>query len=519
MPVSSLSSDDSENEEYPVISSKEESTLEEGSTQDEKTSEETSYEIKRSRLLKHNSWKGNKTLTQCSSSLSPNLKATMKATSIKPKKSRSDKRRSAMIRASAYDLCQSLISNHFKVVDDIAALSKRNENLSARLQEMVVALKKQGRAHPFSVRQECEAETISLLKRIMRQAVSQSSKNKKGQRYNDTVLLDFSLSLWIVGGPQTYEILYDNMPGVFPSPTVIRGKLEKYNPSCVPGKRVQAVITFNLPFQINSLRMYFSGSIYLDTLLDIIKENNYPKKVLISEDATAIIPKREFHLRYNSILGGSLPLGESGLPDPDGGVVNSAMDIIQNLKLYPAATVKFVIMAQPLADSAPPIRIGTFASDNKMTSLDVKRRHAFINERLKQAGLERVMTGSDGDSREMKFMLQHLGLGMHVSYLKYSKNSDEYRFFQLCPGFVCNIICSDFVIQDVPHIATKLRTKLLKPELIPLGNYVATANDLQYLLEQRSKQKTLIRQGLLIIHFCANLARKFYIDCINFLFR
>ncbi|KAK4009282.1 hypothetical protein OUZ56_018398 [Daphnia magna] len=339
---SSLSSDDSENEEYPVISSNEESTLEkEGSTQDEKTSEETSYEIKRSRLLKHNSWKGNKTLTQCSSSLSPNLKATMKATSIKPKKSRSDKRRSAMIRASAYDLCQSLISNHFKVVDDITALSKRNENLSARLKEMVVALKKQGRAHPFSVGQECEAETISLLKRIMRQAVSQYSKNKKGRRYNDTVLLDFSLSLWIVGGPQTYEILYDNMPGVFPSPTVIRGKLEKYNPSCVP------------------------GSIYLDTLLDIIKENNYPKKVLISEDATAIIPKREFHLRYNSILGGSLPLGESGLPDPDGDVVNSAMDIIQNFKLYPAATVQFVIMAQPLADSAPPIRTGIFASDNK----------------------------------------------------------------------------------------------------------------------------------------------------------
>ncbi|KAK4009281.1 hypothetical protein OUZ56_018397 [Daphnia magna] len=109
------------------------------------------------------------------------------------------------------------------------------------------------------------------------------------------------------------------------------------------------------------------------------------------------------------------------------------------------------------------------------------------------------MTGSDGDSREMKFMLQHLGLGMRVSYLKYSKYSDEYRFFQLCPGFVCNIICSDFVIQDVPHIATKLRTKLLKPELIPLGNYVATANDLQCLLEQRSKEKTLIRQGDLIL--------------------
>ena len=62
---------------------------------------------------------------------------------------------------------------------------------------------------------------------------------------------------------------------------------------------------------------------------------------------------------------------------------------------YPPATVEFVIMAQPLADSAPPIRIGTFASNNKMTSLDVKRRHTFINKCLKEAGLERIMTGSD----------------------------------------------------------------------------------------------------------------------------
>ena len=99
----------------------------------------------------------------------------------------------------------------------------------------------------------------------------------------------------------------------------------------------------------------------------------------------------------------------------------------------------------------------------------------------------------------MKFMLQHSKLGMCISNLPHSKTSDEYRFFKLCPGLACNILNTDFVIQDFPHIATKLKTRLLKCELIPLGDYVATANDLQCLLEQRSKEKTLIRQGLLNI--------------------
>ncbi|KAK4028126.1 hypothetical protein OUZ56_017304 [Daphnia magna] len=79
-----------------------------------------------------------------------------------------------------------------------------------------------------------------------------------------------------------------------------------------------------------------------------------------------------------------------------------------------------------------------------MTSRDVKRKHAFINKRFKEAGLERVISGSDGDTREMKFMLQHLGFSTCLSNLPHSKNSDEYRFFKLCPGLACNILETDF---------------------------------------------------------------------------
>jgi hypothetical protein len=226
--------------------------------------------------------------------------------------------------------------------------------------------------------------------------------------------------------------------------------------------------------------------IHLDVLLELIRTNQYPMKVWISEDATSIIPKREFHLRYNAILGGSLPLRKTGLPDPKSGVVNSVSNITNYFKLYNPAKVFFAIMAQSMADFSPPVRIGTFASDNKMTALDVKNRHYYIKERLKSVGIEINASGSDGDTREMIFMLQNSGLGVQLS--DFTKDTDDYRFFAKCKVFACLIRMSDFDLQDVPHIFTKLRNKFFKTDIIALGDYIATPNDLRILIEQKSKK-------------------------------
>ncbi|XP_032794765.2 uncharacterized protein LOC116931301 [Daphnia magna] len=197
------------------------------------------------------------------------------------------------------------------------------------------------------------------------------------------------------------------------------------------------------------------GVIHLDVLLEVIRTNRYPMKVSISEDATSIIPKREFHLRYNAILGGSLPLGKTGLPDPKGGVVNSVSDMTNYFKHYNPAKVIFVIMAQPMADFAPPVRICTFASDNKMTALDVKNRHYYIKEHLKSVGIEMVASGSDGDTREMKFMLQNSGLGVQLS--DFTKDTDDYRSN---PGnregaFRVNIFCPvNLIARSQPRLIT-----------------------------------------------------------------
>ncbi|EFX66796.1 hypothetical protein DAPPUDRAFT_116010, partial [Daphnia pulex] len=175
------------------------------------------------------------------------------------------------------------------------------------------------------------------------------AKEKKASKKKNLIRIkNLKTCILNLGGRHTYEILYDNMPGVFPSSTRIQ---ESWR---------------------NIIHHVFQ-------LFDIMKENNYPKKVLVS-DATEIILKEntpstvQFHPR------GSLPVRETGLPDAAGSVVYSAIDIIQYFKLYPAAPVQFVIMAQPIGDSAPPVRIGTFASNNKMIMITSINLPAFAND-------------------------------------------------------------------------------------------------------------------------------------------
>lgn len=65
-----------------------------------------------------------------------------------------------------------------------------------------------------------------------------------------------------------------------------------------------------------------------------------------------------------------------------------------------------------------------------------------------EVGIEMIENGSDGDSREMKFMLEHTGLeGKFLASRKTEKNI----FFRLCPGLLCNIRTCDFALKDVLH--------------------------------------------------------------------
>ena len=149
-----------------------------------------------------------------------------------------------------------------------------------------------------------------------------------------------SLSAWILGGRRFYEILHANIPCRFPSPRRIEEKLANLKVDLAEG-------VLNV--------VYFENFLIL---------NNLPLLVSIAEDATAVILKPEYHSKTNSIVGLGLPLANNGLPDRSVATANLADDIHQAIKKYDRASVIFVVMAQPLSDGYPAIRICYFGSNN-----------------------------------------------------------------------------------------------------------------------------------------------------------
>ncbi|KAK4013193.1 hypothetical protein OUZ56_025427 [Daphnia magna] len=115
------------------------------------------------------------------------------------------------------------------------------------------------------------------------------------------------------------------------------------------------------------------------------------------------------------------------------------------------ATVVFVVMAQPLVDSFPPMRICSFGSDNKLSFNDVRHRLQTIRAELEKFGIEILTYSADGDSRELKMMREHMKLGLVP---------------KICnPGskwFLAELLQNTIPVQDVVHEGAKLRTRFVR---------------------------------------------------------
>ena len=313
------------------------------------------------------------------------------------------------------------------------------------------------------------------------------------------------MSTWILGGRKLYEIFHSNFKGVFPSPRSIEAKLDKFD----------ACLT--------------EGVLGISRLKDYLVTNRLPQIVSISEDATAIVGRREYHAKTNSVIGFSLPLSSTGLPNPEMSVVKKAEDIVTIFRKFQRATVVMVVMVQPLADKVPPLRLCSFGSDNKFTSDDVKRRLHFIENELKKSGIEVLTYSSDGDTRELKMMRQKLELGVQRSQSagnSYYENVavnllltliildlDQIERPTVClktrwKWFHTAIVSSSIPVQDTIHEGAKLRTRLLKREkFLILGDKIASCTFLDALLTSVTKDKHLLREGDLSLkdkmNYCA----------------
>ena len=82
---------------------------------------------------------------------------------------------------------------------------------------------------------------------------------------------------------------------------------------------------------------------------------------------------------------------------------------------------------------------GEEESKSRCIALNVKRRRAYISNRLAEEHLEMVAYGTDGDTREMKCELESSAVGITLKELSttLSKESEEFLFFQEMLWFIC----------------------------------------------------------------------------------
>ena len=179
----------------------------------------------------------------------------------------------------------------------------------------------------------------------------------------------------------------------------------------------------------------------------------------------------------------------------------SARVIEENFKNEKKASLLYVYMAQPNDPKIIPFCLLFFGSDNLMSHIDVLKRYAYITKELNKVGIEVMGFSGDGDTRIVKAMRIHSGLGSK----NYANIADflEYRRIQ---GFQAKFVPQQICIQDTVYLDNRKKNRLLKVSSIyPMGNFYASLTDLESLLKYCSK-----------ISHQLNFARITLIDKMNF---
>ena len=363
-------------------------------------------------------------------------------------------------RKVTYDPTQTCITDYFKILDDIEILAKQNAKLSKLLQQSNNKSLNTGGLTP-----------------ILRQILINAEKNAfiyPSQRRHTEILKKFSTALFIYCGPLAYDFLHQNMCQALPSL-----------------RTVQRIIHA----QYKTLH---EGIFRFDELLTHITDHNAPKIVSIGEDATRVIGRVDYDLETNRCVGFVLPLDANGLPIVDAYLATSFTVIEAMFNSASVSKYAYIYMAQPLASNIPPFCLACLGSDQKFTAQHILQRWQYIYSQCTKRGITVASFGGDGDSRIMKAMRVSVSLlrssddpmlqelSAPVPLLRVS--TEWNKWFSIRPTAIS-------YVQDVVHIAVKLKSRLLNPSIkLKMGpNFEACAYHLQQLCVKVGKEQHFLR--------------------------
>lgn len=260
----------------------------------------------------------------------------------------------------------------------------------------------------------------------------------------------------MTGGPKGYESINKNLEGGFPSVKTAQRRIYKYKKPVIEGK-----------FRFKELKEH-------------LLERSLPFYVWVGEDATRITGKIQYNKKRDQISGFTPKLDQNSLPIIDSFEASSGNLIKKYFDENPMSNYAYVIMAQPLCYKAPAFCLCIYGSDSRFTSQQVSRRWKWMLAEASKHEISILGFSSDGDTRCLKAMISN---ALHDPK-RDSKMSDFYSGFFIIPPDR-----TVAYIQDVTHILTKLRTRLLNGNVVlMMGDYVASSSHLREVISQGIKE-------------------------------
>lgn len=307
---------------------------------------------------------------------------------------------------------------------------------------------------------ENESRTHTFLNKLTCTADRNLQRTKSGYRF-DRDIIDFSAMIRMIGGPLLYQTLHSNMPLAIPSLSTTNRYITKTNGQIIEGQ-----------LRVVELSRY-------------LERRHLARIVVISEDATRINNTVQYDAKNNEILGFVLPTDKNGMPIPHSYPATNFDEICGHFsKKRSYAQYVNVIMAQPLG-KVPAFCLLLFGSDARYTAEDVSKRWQFIKSELSKQNINVLAVSSDSDPRYNSAMRKISKLGQRSSLF------GDKDWFSMGVEFSSPEL---YCIQDIIHIATKLRNRLLatmrNPKMLPFApNQYIKFSDLEQIMKRFTKDQ------------------------------
>lgn len=327
------------------------------------------------------------------------------------------------------------------------------------LQYFNTETKKQSKLNDVNeIRQDCQLHNPSqfFLTKLLSTANRNTNRKKEGYRYDRDIQL-YASYIRMIAGPLAYETLQRNLEAALPSLPSTNRYIREYNCHIVEGI-----------LRCEELRIYLS-------------ERKLPMTISLSEDATRVIDKVQYDPNTNQLIGFVLPINcDNGLPIPFQFPARNADEILSHFSNENAVSSFLnVVVAQPLAN-APRFCLLMYGSDSRYSASDVTNRWKHIISELKKVGIKVLTFASDSDPKYNSAMRE-------LTKINKSRKYD---------WFACEINDDTFFIQDIVHIATKLRNFLLrlarKKHKVPFGRKYIDLQHLHDLIDKIGRKNHLL---------------------------